>query len=234
MERLDKAFSSSKLYSRSEITKIIKQKRVSVNGSVVSDPSKKIDVLIDEVYLDGEKVIFSKFSYIMLNKPQNVVSSTDDNRDKTVIDILPKELKRKGLFPVGRLDKDTVGLVILTDDGVSAHKRLSPKNHAEKVYYFETANSVSEEIAKEIEGGVLLKDGYKTKPCKVKLITDCSGEITLTEGKYHEIKRIFGAKGNKITFLERISFAGILLDKNLKRGEARLLTATEQELFTRD
>lgn len=232
MQRIDKAFSSCKIFSRSEIGKIIRQKRVTVNDKVVLKPDFKIDTALDEVRLDGEIVVFKKYAYIMLNKPLGVVSSTDDNRDKTVIDILPLSYKREGLFPVGRLDKDTLGLVILTDDGESAHKRLSPKSHAQKVYYFETAEPVSEKTASEIESGVLLKDGYLTKPCKMKLISDCSGEITLTEGKYHEIKRIFGAKGNKITFLERISFAGISLDKNLNRGECRYLTPEEEELFT--
>lgn len=233
MERLDKAFSSCKLYSRSEITKIIKQKRITVNGVIINDPSFKIDVNTDKILLDGKEVEFNKFVYIMLNKPQGVVSSTDDNRDKTVIDILPDSFKRDGLFPVGRLDKDTVGLVILTDDGISSHKRLSPKTHAEKVYYFETAEEVSSEVAKEIESGVLLKDGYKTLPCKINLLSKTSGEITLIEGKYHEIKRIFGAKSNKITYLKRISFGGIILDETLPEGSCRYLTKEEQKLFTK-
>ncbi len=232
MERLDKAFSSCKIYSRSEIAKIIRQKRVLVNGVIVTKPDFKVDTKVDEIKVDGRVISFNKYAYIMLNKPNGVVSSTDDKKDKTVLDILPFEYKREGLFPVGRLDKDTVGLVILTDDGVSAHKRLSPKTHAEKVYYFETADPISSQTTSEIERGVLLKDGYLTKPCKIKLLSSSSGEITLTEGKYHEIKRIFGAKGNKITFLERISFGGILLDKNLKRGECRYLTPEEEELFT--
>ncbi len=233
MERLDKAFSSCKLYTRSEITKIIKQKRVSVNGVIVNKPEFKVDVNADKILVDGQEVIFNKFAYIMLNKPYGVVSATEDGKDKTVIDILPNEFKRVGLFPVGRLDKDTVGLVILTDDGVSAHKRLAPKTHAEKVYYFETADEVFDSVAREIESGVLLKDGYTTKPCKVKLLSSNSGEITLTEGKYHEIKRIFGAKGNKITYLKRIEFAGIKLDESLPEGECRYLTEKEIELFVK-
>lgn len=232
MERLDKAFSSCKLYSRSEITKIIKQKRVSVNGTIVNKPEFKVDVSVDKILVDGNTVVFNKYAYIMLNKPYGVVSATEDGRDRTVIDILPSEFKRAGLFPVGRLDKDTVGLVILTDDGLSAHKRLAPKTHAEKVYYFETAGVVLDSVAREIEKGVLLKDGYTTKPCKVKLISSNSGEITLTEGKYHEIKRIFGANGNKITYLKRIEFAGIKLDENLSEGECRYLTPLEERLFT--
>ena len=233
MERLDKAFSSCKLYTRSEIAKIIKQRRLTVNGELVVKPDFKIDLSRDKVCVDGERVEFKKYAYIMLNKPYGVVSSTDDGRDKTVIDVLPESFKSEGLFPVGRLDKDTVGLVILTDDGLSAHKRLSPKTHAEKVYYFETADGVLEETAKEIEKGVLLKDGYLTKPCKVKLLSKTSGEITLTEGKYHEIKRIFGAKGNKITYLKRIEFAGIKLDESLSEGECRYLTESEEELFVK-
>ena len=232
MERLDKAFSSCKMFSRSEITKIIKQKRVSVNGITVNKPDFKVDVNKDVIMLDGNKITFKKYAYIMLNKPEGVVSSTDDGRDKTVVDILPENFKREGLFPVGRLDKDTLGLVILTDDGVSAHKRLSPKNHVEKVYYFETADEVLAQTVLEIEKGVLLKDGYLTKPCKVKMLSSNSGEITLTEGKYHEIKRIFGAKNNKITYLERISFGDIKLDKSLNRGECRYLTPEEESLFT--
>ncbi len=232
MERLDKAFSSCKMFSRSEITKIIKQKRVSVNGITVNKPDFKVDVNKDVITLDGNKITFKKYAYIMLNKPEGVVSSTDDGRDKTVVDILPESFKREGLFPVGRLDKDTLGLVILTDDGVSAHKRLSPKNHVEKVYYFETADEVLAQTVLEIESGVLLKDGYLTKPCKVKMLSSKSGEITLTEGKYHEIKRIFGAKNNKITYLERIAFGDIKLDKSLNRGECRYLTPEEESLFT--
>ena len=232
MERLDKAFSSCKLYSRSEITKIIKQKRVSVNGVVINKPEFKVDVTVDKILVDGKEVTFKKYAYIMLNKPYGVVSATEDGNDRTVIDVLPTEYKREGLFPVGRLDKDTVGLVILTDDGLSAHKRLAPKTHAEKVYYFETADEVSDVVAREIEKGVLLKDGYLTKPCKVKLLSKTSGEIALTEGKYHEIKRIFGAKGNRITYLKRIEFGGIKLDENLSEGECRYLTPLEEGLFT--
>ena len=232
MERLDKAFSSCKIFSRTEIQKIIKQKRVKVNGVIVNDCAFKVDVLKDEILLDEKRVEFKKFVYIMLNKPSGVVSSTDDKRDVSVIDILPSDMKREGLFPVGRLDKDTVGLVIITDDGISAHNNLSPKRHAEKVYYFETAENISDSDVLNIEKGVLLKDGYVTKPSKVKLITKTSGEITLTEGKYHEIKRIFGSLGNKITYLKRISFAGIVLDSKLEEGCCRYLTLEEQVLFT--
>ncbi|MBQ9782858.1 MAG: rRNA pseudouridine synthase [Clostridia bacterium] len=232
LKRIDSLFSSCQILSRTEFSKIVKQKRVKVNGEILKTPSQKIDVEKDEVLLDDKKVEFNKYIYIMLNKPQGVVSSTDEKGATTVIDILPSEYRLKGVFPCGRLDKDTVGLVILTNDGISAHKRLSPKRHAKKVYYFETADQVSSKVVSEIENGVTLKDGYTTKPCQIKMITDSSGEITLIEGKYHEIKRIFGAKNNKITYLKRISFAGIQLDNDLKEGECRPLTSQEIKLFT--
>ncbi len=232
LKRIDSLFSSCEILSRSEFDKAVKQKRITVNGQLLKTASQKVDSQKDQICLDGEMVSFNKFIYVMLNKPQGVVSSTDEKGATTVIDILPKEFVKKGIFPCGRLDKDTVGLVILTNDGVSAHKRLSPKHHAEKVYYFQTIDQVLPSVVLEIEKGVTLKDGYTTKPCKIKMITSNSGEITLTEGKYHEIKRIFGAKNNKITYLKRISFAGIKLDEDLIEGESRLLTSEEIKLFT--
>lgn len=232
MERLDKVLSSGGVFSRSVCKKAVKERRIKVNGITVKSADQKIDVTADEITVDDKRVTVSKFVYIMLNKPQGVVSAGENERDKTVIDILPESLKRAGLFPAGRLDKDTVGLIIITNDGVSAHKRLSPKNHAEKVYYFETAYPFSDSEAEELSGGVTLKDGFKTAPLKIARISERSGEITLTEGKYHEIKRLFGYTGNKITYLKRISFAGIKLDESLAEGEARMLTEEEIKLFT--
>ncbi len=233
LKRIDSLFSSCEILSRSEFHKQLKCKNITVNGQVIKSGSLKVDSEKDIICFKGERVIFNKYIYIMLNKPSGVVSSTDEKGATTVIDIINTEFKRKDLFPCGRLDKDTVGLIILTNDGVSAHKRLSPKTHAEKVYYFETADSVNSSDIEKITSGVELKDGYITKPCKINLLSEKSGEITLTEGKYHEIKRIFGALGNKITYLKRISFAGIQLDNNLKEGESRLLTNEEILLFTK-
>ncbi len=230
-KRIDSLFSKCQILSRTEFQKAVKRKEITCNGIVVKSPSQKVEES-DIITYKGEVVEFNEFVYIMLNKPNGVVSATEDRDTKTVIDILPKELQRKGLFPCGRLDKDTIGLVIITNDGVSAHKRLSPKHHAKKVYYFECCEAITDKVKSEIESGVLLKDGYTTKPCELKLITATSGEITLTEGKYHEIKRIFGAKNNRITLLKRISFAGIKLDDNLLSGECRLLTEEEIKLFT--
>ncbi len=233
LERIDKIFASCGVLTRSECATAVKRKRITLNGEIVKSPSQKGDIEKDEILLDGKSVDLKKFVYIMLNKPNGVVSASEDGNFETVVDILPESFKRKGLFPCGRLDKDTVGLVIITNDGVSSHKRLAPKTHAEKVYYFETADDYTDRDIINIEKGVTLKDGYTTAPSKVKRITEKSGEITLTEGKYHEIKRIFGSLGNKITYLKRISFAGILLDENLNEGEARYLTKTEQDLFTK-
>lgn len=233
LERLDKVFSSCGISTRSECQTLIKRGRVTVNGERVKTPSLKVDTSVDIIALDGEVLTLKKFVYIMLNKPLGVVSSTDEGGQTTVVDIIPDSMKREGLFPCGRLDKDTLGLVILTNDGQSAHRRLAPKTHAEKEYIFKTAEVVTEEDISKIEKGVTLKDGYTTMPCKVKLTSETEGVITLVEGKYHEIKRIFGSLGNKITYLKRISFAGICLDESLSDGECRYLTAKEEQLFTK-
>ena len=167
----------------------------------------------------------------MLNKPDGYVSATDDEKEKTVLDLVNDEDRRKGLFPCGRLDKNTLGLVILTNDGDGAHRLLSPKHHVEKVYKFEVDAPISSEDVSRLENGVDI-GGYLTKPCKIKLYDNLSsGEITLTEGKYHQIKRMMEAIDNKITYLERISFGSILLDESLKRGEWRYLTTAEEEIF---
>ena len=233
LERLDKVFSSCGISTRSECLSLIKKGKVTVNGERVKTPSLKVDTNVDIIALDGEVLTLKKFVYIMLNKPLGVVSSTDEGGQTTVIDIIPDDMKRDGLFPCGRLDKDTVGLVIITNDGVSAHKKLAPKSKTEKVYYFEIADEILGGQVELIEKGVTLKDGYTVCPCKVKMLSKTSGYITLTEGKYHEIKRIFGSLGNKITYLKRVSFGKIVLDENLEEGKARYLTKQEEEFFTK-
>lgn len=228
--RLDKYFSSQKILSRSECSEYLKKGRIAVNGEIVKKGDLKIDPEKDEITLDGKPIKYEKYVYILLNKPFGVVSSTEDGRDKTVIDLLPESLQKRNLFPCGRLDKDTVGLVVITDDGESAHAALSPKRHVEKEYYFETADEYDEEDRKAIENGLTLRDGYTTKPCKIERKSEKSGVITLTEGKYHEIKRLFGARGNKITFLRRDSFAWIQIG-DLDSGEWRYMTDEEVKKF---
>lgn len=229
--RLDKLLSELGKATRSEGGKLIRAGKVTVNGEIVKKPDFKIDPENDEVSLFGEVLTYKKFTYIMLNKPEGYVSATDDDKEKTVLDLVNDEDRRKGLFPCGRLDKNTLGLVILTNDGDGAHRLLSPKHHVEKVYKFESKFPLSNDDVTKLEGGVDI-GGYLTKPCKIKLYNNLtSGEITLTEGKYHQIKRMLESIDNKITYLERISFGTILLDPNLMRGEWRYLTPDEEDIF---
>ena len=225
-------FSEIGMFTRRETADRIKRKLITVNGVTVKKPDEKVNPETDEIRLSGELIKYKKYAYILVNKPNGVVSATEDGRDKTVVDLLPPEMKKLGLFPCGRLDKDTVGLVILTNDGISAHNNLSPKRHVEKKYYFETADEFSDGDIVAIENGLTFADGYTTKPCKIERKNLTSGFITLTEGKYHEIKRLFGARKNKITYLKRISFSDILLG-DLKEGDWRYLTEEEEKIFTR-
>lgn len=230
--RIDKFLSEMGKATRKQSALLAKNGKILVNGVVVKKADMHINPESDEITLCGEKITYKKFTYIMLNKPDGVVSATEDTHEKTVLDLLPEEERRKGLFPCGRLDKSTLGLVILTNDGDSAHKRLSPKHHVSKIYNFKSKNPISENERECLEDGIDI-GGYTTKPCRVALNDDfASGQITLTEGKYHQIKRMLEAIDNKITYLERVSFGGITLDTALARGEWRYLTSEEEKMFT--
>lgn len=231
--RLDKYISAAGLLSRKECALAVKRGRIAVGGAV----AKKADMQVgdgDLVTLDGTPVVYREFTYIMMHKPQGVVSATDDPGERTVLDLLPENLQRLSLFPCGRLDKNTTGFVLLTSDGVLSHRVLAPKRHAEKIYRFTVKFPLSENDVKTLEGGVVLSaDSYaeewKTAPCRV--IADenrLGGEIVLTEGKYHQIKRMMEAVHNQITSLARVSFCGIDLDPTLKPGEWRYLTEEEE------
>lgn len=228
--RLDKFISMLGKATRSEAGKLIRAGKATVNGIVQKAPDYKIDPDNDLVTLLGEALTYKKYTYIMLNKPEGYVSATEDPNEKTVLDLVSVEDRRKGLFPCGRLDKNTLGLVILTNDGEGAHRVLSPKHHVSKVYKFISRDPVCENDIKLLEAGVDI-GGYLTKPCKIKMVSENEGEITLIEGKYHQIKRMLEAVGNKITYLERIRFGSIVLDPALKRGEWRYLTPNEEEIF---
>ena len=228
--RLDKFLSNMGKATRSESGKLVRQGKVLVNGIPAKKSDMQINEGVDEIILNGIPVTYKKFTYIMLNKPQGYVSATDDPHEKTVLDLVDPEDKRKGLFPCGRLDKNTLGLVILTNDGEGAHRLLSPKHHVSKVYKFAALSPISQKDVEMLEKGVDI-GGYLTKPCRVALTGESSGEITLTEGKYHQIKRMLEAVNNKITYLERISFGTIMLDTSLARGEWRYLTPSEEQLF---
>lgn len=229
--RLDKFLSNMGKATRSECTRLVRAGKISINGFPAKKSDSQVNPDTDLVVVCGEPVRYKKFTYIMLNKPDGYVSATDDPQEKTVLDLIDPEDRRKGLFPCGRLDKNTLGLVILTNDGENSHRLLSPKHHISKVYKFEALSPLSKSDVEALEKGVDI-GGYFTKPCAVKLTGDKSGEITLTEGKYHQIKRMLEVVDNKITFLERISFGNIKLDPSLERGMWRYLTKEEEEYFT--
>ena len=226
--RLDKFIVEAGLATRTEVSKLCKAGAVCVNGVVVRRASGHIEPVTDKVTLHGKEVIWREFTYVMLNKPDGYVSATDDGRFPTVIELLPDELRRIGLFPCGRLDKNTLGLMLLTNNGPLAHKLLAPKNHVDKKYRFTVKFPISESDVAELESGVDI-GGYITAPCKVEMIDEKNGYITLTEGKYHQIKLMAEAVHNQITYLERVTFGPISLDTTLERGEWRMLTPEEEK-----
>lgn len=226
--RIDKFLSNMGIASRTESSKAARQGGIFVNGVAVKKADVHIDPEKDIITYCGRKIEYRKYTYILMNKPDGVVSATEDGRDKTVIDLLPEELQKLNLFPCGRLDKHTLGLVMLTDDGDLAHRLLSPKHHVKKKYRFESKFPLTDEEIEYLEKGATLEDGYVTKPSRIELFEDKrSGYITLTEGKYHQIKRMLESVNNKITYLERITFGPLALDEKLARGEWRFLTQNE-------
>lgn len=228
--RLDKFIVDSGLATRTEVAKAAKGGAVTVNGSVVRRASGHIDPVCDTVTYRGKTVVYREFTYVMLNKPDGYVSATSDDLSPTVLELLPKELQKIGLFPCGRLDKNTLGLMILTNNGPLAHKLLAPKNHVDKKYRFQVKFPINESDVSELESGVDI-GGYMTAPCKVKMISEREGYITLTEGKYHQIKLMAEAVHNQITYLERVTFGPIELDEALSRGEWRYLNEEEQKML---
>ena len=227
--RLDKFLSECGLLSRKECAVAAKRGQITVDGAVQKDSSVHINPEEQVITYLGRRVEYHRFTYIMLNKPEGYVSATEDSRLPVVTELLEGELKNIELFPVGRLDKDTVGMMILTNNGPLAHRLLSPKHHVEKVYRFECAEPLAVGAEERFLSNITLADGYECKSAK--LVMDegrLSGYITLTEGKYHQIKRMIAALGNRVTFLERISFAGIPLDPSLLRGEYRRLSPEEE------
>lgn len=226
--RIDKFISDSGIASRRDSAKAAKLGGITVDGVVIKDVSKHIDPEKSRVVFQGREIVYRKYTYVMLNKPEGYVSATDDKSLHYVTELLPEELRRQELFPVGRLDKDTTGLIILTNNGQLAHSLLSPKKHVSKVYFFTAAEPLASGVEEQFKSGVILADGYECKSAEILLSEDrLSGEITLTEGKYHQIKRMIAAMGNRVVTLERIEFATIPLDKNLSRGQWRYLTGEE-------
>lgn len=229
--RIDKFLSECGLATRTESAKAAKSGQITVNGEVVRKTDVHINPDTDKITFMGKAVTYRKFTYVMLNKPDGYLSATEDGEGVTVMELLPKEFFKMGLFPCGRLDKDTFGLLIMTNDGDTAHNLLSPKYHVPKTYKFECENPISDSDKKRLESGVDI-GGYITKPSQLKICeSKISGEISITEGKFHQIKRMFAYIENKITYLERISFGEIPIDESLKRGEWRYLTSDEISLL---
>lgn len=228
--RIDRFLSTTGKATRTEAKKAIRAKAVTVNGKAVTASDMHVDPINDIITFYGETVIYREHTYIMLNKPEGVVSATEDGKDKTVLELLPTDVRSDKLFPCGRLDKNTLGLMLITDNGELAHELLSPRSHITKSYRFKTAEPISQEDAIRFEAGVTLADGYVTMPAKIELLgIGDEGIITLKEGKYHQIKRMMGALNNKIIYLERVTFGPLTLDEELERGEWRFLTEKEIE-----
>lgn len=230
IKRLDGFLSSQLGITRSEAKELIKKHVVTVNGKEGKLYDMKIDPENDSVCVRGEEIDYRKNIYIMLNKPQGVVCSTKDGLSKTVLELLPPELRRAGLFPAGRLDKDTEGFVLITDDGALAHNILSPRRHVEKVYFARLEKPATQEDVRAFESGLEIDGGDICKPAKLEILSDCCDVmITLHEGMYHQIKRMAYARGNKVLYLKRISIGNLALDENLLPGECREILHKEIE-----
>lgn len=225
--RLDKLISECGLASRKEIRQLVKSGRVTVDGAAAAAPEQKLDPEINVVCIDGEQVCYRKFHYYMLNKPAGVLSATDDGKQKTVLDLVSPEMRRMGLFPVGRLDKDTTGLLLLTDDGEFAHKVISPKSGIFKVYHAITDGRADEVDVAAFAEGVVLGDGTKCLPAKLEIQPDGSCLVKVMEGKYHQVKRMLASRGKPVLRLKRLSIGGLELDNSLKEGEFRALSDDE-------
>ncbi len=228
--RLDKFIGHTTSLSRAEAKKSIK-KGVLVNGRIVKTPDFKIDEFKDEVIVNEEKLIYQKYIYIMMNKPKDIISATEDNRTKTVVDILDEQERIFKPFPVGRLDKDTEGLMLLTNDGDLAHKLTSPKKDIVKKYYVEVFGTIEDMHITYFKKGVILDDGYKCKSAILDILTSnetgSKAYIYITEGKFHQVKRMMKSIGCEVTYLKRLSIGELVLDENLKLGEYRYLTNQE-------
>ncbi len=234
--RLDKLLASTGRWSRREVKELIRRGRVMVDGAAARSAEEKVDAQSAQISVDGEAVSYQQFTYIMLHKPSGVLSATDDARQRTVLDLLPKELQRQGLFPVGRLDKDTEGLLLLTNDGALAHALLAPKKHVDKVYYAQTDGTLTKDDCDAFAQGMTLADGLQCLPAELVILR--TGEtsevlVTLREGKFHQVKRMLAARGNTVTYLKRLQMGTLYLDKALAAGAYRELTAEELENLRR-
>ncbi len=229
--RLDKYLSDMGVGTRSELKKDIRKGGVSVDGEIIKDPGRSVSAA-SRVVFKGHEIVYEEFVYYMLNKPAGIISASEDDSEDTVIDLIP-EPKRRDLFPVGRLDRDTEGLLLITNDGALAHRLLSPKHHVDKTYYVEVSGILNESDVDLFEQGLVLSDGLECLPADLKILSvsdddyASAAEITIREGKFHQVKRMFSSVGAEVTYLKRISMGPISLDPELEPGECRRLTAGE-------
>ena len=228
--RLDKFLAHMGFGTRKEVKILIKSKAIQINEVVVKDSSMHVNELSDQVSVYGEVVEYREFIYLMMNKPAGVVSATEDSRDQTVIDLLDEDVRHFAPYPVGRLDKDTVGLLVLTNDGALTHRLLSPNKDVPKVYYAKIEGIVTESDIQLFKEGVTLDDGYHTKPGLLSILS--SGpvseiELSITEGKFHQVKRMFEAVEKKVIYLKRLSMGALMLDESIQEGDYRELTEVE-------
>ena len=233
--RIDKLLTNMGYGSRKEVKKFIKQGAVIVNGELVHNPGSHVDPKKDRIFVFGDEVIYREFVYFMMNKPQGFLSATEDSMQPTVVDLLHVEDKHFQPFPVGRLDKDTTGLLLLTNDGKLAHNLLSPKKEVKKTYFAVINDTVDDRDVESFLEGITLDDGYRTKPATLTIINSLPSQsevlVEITEGKYHQIKRMFRAMGKEVVSLRRIAMGPLRLDENLEEGEYRELTGEELNLL---
>ncbi|HEL8143461.1 TPA: rRNA pseudouridine synthase [Listeria monocytogenes] len=225
--RLVKLLSHTGFGSRKEVKPLLKSGAVVVNGTIQKDSKTQVNPDKDQITVHGTPVVYQEFVYFMLHKPQNVVSATEDNVSETVIDLLAQEDTLTDPFPVGRLDKDTEGLLIITNDGTLAHNLLSPKKHIDKTYYAKIDGDVTAADVEAFAAGIELDDGYTCKPASLEIITPNEINVTIQEGKFHQVKRMFAARGKTVSYLKRISMGNLQLDESLELGEYRPLTEAE-------
>lgn len=231
MERIDKILSNLGHGTRKEVKAILKKGKVEVDGVIISDNAMKIDPDKAVIKVSGEEINYRKYIYLIMNKPSGVVSATVDKHDETVIDLIDEEYKAFDPFPIGRLDKDTVGLLLITNDGELNHKLIAPKNHVDKVYYAEINRFVDESDVNAFKKGIVIDDGYKCMPAILEVLNaDENGSeimVTIQEGKFHQVKRMFESVDKKVVFLRRVSFGPLKLDENLLEGQCRELSEDE-------
>ena len=235
-QRLDKIFASTGRWSRREVKDLIRHGLVWVDGRPARSAEEKADPETMEITVKGEPIAYRRYTWIMLNKPAGYLSATEDGKGATVLDLLPQELQRRELFPVGRLDKDTEGLLFLTNEGGLAHDLLSPKRHVDKVYYARVEGCLTEEDCRAFAAGITLPDGLQCQSAKLVILSageTSEAHVTLREGKFHQVKRMLGFLGKPVTYLERVEMGGLPLDLSLSRGEYRFLTPDEVEHLRR-